>query len=342
MADVAARAGVSRALVSTVYRNVPGASPATRARVLQAAEELGYRLDNRARVLRRSRTGQFGVMFQVHEAYHADLVHELYNAVETAGCELVLSAVVPGRDEARAVDSLLDNRCEALLLIAPQMEDAGLEALARRCPTVVTARPASAIGFDVVRTDDLAAVRTALDHLRSLGHADIAHVDGGDARGSRERRDSYLAEMRRHRLGEYAQVITGGLREADGMRAAAEMIRAQRVPTAVTTFNDTLAVGVMFGLRSAGWGVPEDVSVVGFDDVEMAALPHVGLSTVGQDTALTARRIIERAVSRIADPSRSGEQVLVPPYWVARSTTGRPAAGRAPSCERDRVERDRG
>src|SRR5919112_4729230 len=111
LADVAARAGVSVPLVSIVMRDAPGASDATRERVRRAAEELGYRPDTRAQLLRRSRSRLLGVVFGVQHAFHGDLVSGLYAAAERVGYELALSAVTPGRDERRAVATLLQDRC---------------------------------------------------------------------------------------------------------------------------------------------------------------------------------------------------------------------------------------
>ncbi|WP_222264289.1 LacI family DNA-binding transcriptional regulator [Modestobacter marinus] len=102
LADVAARAGVSTALVSIVLRDVPGASAATRERVRQVAAEIGDRPDSRARLLRSSRSRLLGVVFGVQHAFHGDLVSGLYAAAERVGYELALSAVTPGRDERRA------------------------------------------------------------------------------------------------------------------------------------------------------------------------------------------------------------------------------------------------
>ena len=126
LADVAARAGVSTALVSIVMREAPGASAATRERVLAIADELGYRPDIRARLLRRSRSRLLGVVFGVQHAFHGDLVGGLYAAADRVGYELALSAVTPGRDEERAVGSLLQDRCEALVLLGPQAPTAYL------------------------------------------------------------------------------------------------------------------------------------------------------------------------------------------------------------------------
>src|SRR5687767_6073717 len=114
MEDVAAHAGVSRALVSIVYRDVPGASDATRARVLAAGAELGYRPDHRARLLGRQRTRLIGVTFDVRQSFHGDLIDSLYSEAESLGYDLTLSAVTPSRPETQAIQSLLDYRCEAL------------------------------------------------------------------------------------------------------------------------------------------------------------------------------------------------------------------------------------
>jgi DNA-binding LacI/PurR family transcriptional regulator len=184
LADVAARAGVSVALVSIVVREAPGASAATRERVLAVADELGYRPDTRARFLRRSRSRLLGVVFGVQHAFHGDLVGGLYPAAEQVGYELALSAVTPGRDERRAVGSLLQDRCEALVLLGPQSPTAYLAGLAAQLPVVVVARAVRNRAVDVVRTDDAEGLAHAVDHLAGLGHRRIAHVDSVSTHGS--------------------------------------------------------------------------------------------------------------------------------------------------------------
>ena len=140
LADVAVRAGVSTALVSIVMREAPGASAATRERVRAVADELGYRPDLRARLLRRSRSRLLGVVFGVQHPFHGDLVDGLYTAADGVGYELALSAVTPGRDEERAIASLLQDRCEALVLLGPQAPTAYLAGLAAR---LVSSGPAA-------------------------------------------------------------------------------------------------------------------------------------------------------------------------------------------------------
>ncbi len=334
MADVAARAGVSRALVSTVFRGVPGASEATRQRVLAAARELDYRMDNRARSLRRSRTRLLGVSFRLHDAYHADLVQALYAQAALCGYGLVLSAVLPDpplRSDQQAIDSLLDERCEGLLLVAPQLQDVELDALGRRLPTVVLSRPLVGVGCDVVRTDDGAVMRLALEHLARLGHRDVVHLDGGGLRSSAERRQAFAEQVAQ--LGMTGRVLAGGTGPEAGSRATAQLLDQDRMPSAVVTFDDSQAIGLILALRQKGVRVPDQVSVVGFDDIQLAAAPPIGLTTVAQDVTGTAQRALDLVVDRLDHGAQAGRQLLVPPYLVGRHSTGPPPSP-GPSTDR--------
>src|SRR3954462_15221184 len=136
LADVAAEAGVSVALVSIVMRAAPGASAATRERVLEVARRLDYQPDNRARLLRSGQSRLLGVVFGVEHPFHDDLLTGLYAAAEKVGYELTLSATTPRRDERTAIASLLQDRCAGLVLLGPQIPAAELATLAARMPVV--------------------------------------------------------------------------------------------------------------------------------------------------------------------------------------------------------------
>ena len=242
--DVAARAGVSRALVSIVIRGVPGASQATTARVLQAAAEIGYRPDPRARLLARSRgrSRLLGVTFGAEHPFHADLLEGIYLAAEPAGYDIALSALTPSRGEDRAIETLLDYRCEALLLLGSEAPATRLAELARQLPVLVVARRVRAASVQVVRTADDAGIRLAVEHLTSFGHRDIVHLDGGHAAGAADRRRGYRAALRDHGLP--ARILPGGLTEQAG-GAAARQLLAEGLPSAVIAFNDRCAVGLL-------------------------------------------------------------------------------------------------
>src|SRR4051794_33475509 len=193
MADVAARAGVSRALVSIVFRGVQGASDESRERVMRAAEELSYRPDRRARLRGSNRSRTIGVVFGLHREFHAELVEHLFQSVEGRDFELALGVTAPSRSERTAVQSLLEFRCESLVLLGPAMRRGDVDALARQVPVVVVARELSLPSVDVVRTDDEHGARLAVEHLVDLGHRAIVHVDGQRAPGAAQRRRGYRA-----------------------------------------------------------------------------------------------------------------------------------------------------
>jgi DNA-binding LacI/PurR family transcriptional regulator len=323
LADVAARAGVSKSLVSLVMRDEPGAGAETRRRVLDAADALGYHPDSRARLLRSGRSRLLGVVFGIQHAFHVDLVTSLYTAARDSGYELALSAVTPDRDEAEATASLLQDRCEALIMCGPRTPAASLARLATRLPVIVLAR--SVRGADVIRTADAEGLRQAVDHLAELGHRRIAHIDGGRAPGAADRRAGYREAMNARGLGGHIQVVTGGLTEDEGANAAHELFEHDERPTAVTVFNDRCATGVLDVLLRSGLRVPEDVSVVGYDDSHLARLAHINLTTIAQDTDTMTRLAVARAIDRIDGTEAGRRTLVVPPRLVIRRTTA-PAA----------------
>lgn len=326
LADVAARAGVSVPLVSIVMRDAPGASPAKREHVRQVAEELGYRPDSRARMLRRSRSRLIGVVFGVQHAFHGDLVSGLYTAADAAGYELALSAVTPARDEYRAVTSLLHDRCEAMILLGPQLPTSYLGKLVATMPVVVVARAIRHHAVDVVRTDDAAGIGEAVDHLVGLGHRRIAHIDGGRAPGAAERRRGYRVALQRHGLVDTAQILPGGLTEDDGAAAAETLLASTSRPTAVTVFNDRCATGVLDVIRRKGLQVPADMSVTGYDDSRLARLSQIALTTIRQDTPTITTAAIGRTIDRLDQAPIDDRELVIAPSLVVRKTTAPPRA----------------
>lgn len=326
MEDVAARAGVSRALVSIVFRGAPGAAEATRARVLAAARELDYQPDTRASRLGRSRTRTrtLGVVFGVGHDFHGDVIDGIYAAAGPADYEIVLSGVTRRRAEDVAVRTLLAEKCEALLLLGSALAPRELARLASTVPVVSLLRPVRAAGVDVVRTDDADGLAQAVSHLGDLGHRRIAHLDGGRNAGAAERRRGFRTTMRRLGPSATAVELPGGLTEEDGAAAARAYLAppAER-PTAVTAFNDRCALGFMDVARRSGVRVPEDVSVVGFDDIEQAAYPHVSLTTIRQDVEALGAAAIERVRARLDAGDEGTQEVVIPPTLVVRGSTER-------------------
>ncbi|WP_433478718.1 LacI family DNA-binding transcriptional regulator [Spirillospora sp. CA-142024] len=319
--DVAARAGVSRALVSIVIRGVAGASEETRERVLKAAAELGYRPDTRARLLARNSPRLLGVTFNVQHAFHTDLIEGIYAAADDSDYEVVLSALTPRRDERRAVETLLGYRCDALIMLGPESPATRLDELARRVPLIAVGRRLREPSIDLVHTDEEAGMRQAVDHLVKLGHRDIAHIDGGRSPKATDRRRAYRAAMRRHGLGGSARIVPGGQTAESGATAARLLLDGGEPPTAVIAYDDDCAAGVLDSLLRAGVSVPRDVSVIGFDDSRLSRLSHVNLTTIGQDAGRMASLAVERAVARLSGDGGTDRDFVISPHLVVRGTT---------------------
>ncbi len=327
--DVAARAGVSVALVSIVMRDVAGASEATRRRVRTAAEEIGYRPNPGARRLRQQRTKLLGATFIAAQEFHAELVDGLYSAADERGYDVLLSAVTEHHDERRALDTLIDDRCEALVLLGAQSSAGALATVASRLPVVAVARRIH--GVDAVRSDDTAGAALAVEHLRALGHQRIAYLDGGRVAGAAERRRGYAAAMRAAGLA--PTIRAGGLTEREGADAARALLDCgESPPTAVFAFNDRCALGVLDVLVREGIDVPGRMSVVGFDDSPLARLAHIDLTTIRQDTADLTRTAVAHVVARLDGDQEVDDAVdlVVPPSLVVRGTTAAAPKRRKP------------
>ncbi len=332
LVDVAARAGVSSATASLVLRDRPGPSAQTRAAVRAAAAELGYRPDRTASLLARRRSHLLGVLLDVSSPFHAEMVAVLDAAAGDRGLDLVLSTVTPRRDERRALETLLDFRCEGVLLLGSRMPRADLDELAGQCPAVLIGR--SGVGrVPGVLASDEQGLDLVVEHLVSFGHRRIAYLDGPRGSIATSRRKGYRRAMTRRGLGEHIEVLAGGQTEQEGRAAAADLMgrRPGVRPTAVAAFNDRCAIGLLDGLRRSGVGVPQLVSVVGYDDSPIARLGTVELTSVSQDPHGLAEAGIS-LMAQLLDGAESFEpqdvsDVVITPRLTVRTSTG-PVPGR--------------
>jgi len=326
MADVAEKAGVSRALVSIIFRNQPGASEETRQRVLRVADEIGYRPDSAARLLARGHSRTLGVMFAVQQPFHTDLIEGIYPEAERLGYEVLLSGATQSRSEEKAVEALLSHRCEALILLGSFAEPAFLDELGRRTVAVSVSRRVPHAHVDFVHSAEGKGVRQAMDHLVELGHRRIVHIDGGGGPGSADRRRAYRAAMRRHGLESEVRVVPGDHTEQSGIETGrlllAERDQGQPLPTAVLAGNDRCAMGLLMTLTRAGVEVPRDLSVVGYDDSHLSHLMPIGLTTVRQDAGLMAEHAVRFAVERLEKPELEPREAVLDPKLVVRGSSG--------------------
>ncbi|WP_374455971.1 LacI family DNA-binding transcriptional regulator [Nocardioides sp.] len=320
--DVAARAGVSRAMASIVMREAPGASETTRARVLSVAKDLGYRPDIRARALASTQSRLIGVLFGAARRYHFELLEGLYAAAEKHGYNLVLSALTGDRSERRAIEALQDFRLDALVMLGPATDH---PLMSGQVPVVVVGWHTEDPDVDSVRHSDAVGMDLAVDHLVGIGHRDIWHLDGGKQLVADARTAGYEEAMARRGLGAHTRVITGGEDQLDGQLAANRILEHDRLPTAVIAYNDDTAAAAMSVFAQQGIRVPEHISVIGWDDSALAATPAFNLTSVGQRPPELAERTIERLIARLDGSSVALErEVILDPHLTLRGSTAAP------------------
>lgn len=324
LADVAAAAGVSTATASLVLRGKSGPSEQTAADVVAAAGRLGYRPDRTASLLARRRSALVGVLFDVSSPFHAELVDQLDREAADRGLDLVLSTVTSRRTERHAVETLIDFRCEGIILLGPSAPTARLEAIGAAIPAVVVGRTGTPHVQGVLASDAL-GLAEAVGHLLGLGHERIAHVDGPRGSIATARRRGYRAAMRRAGLAEQIRVVPGGNTETAGLAAVSELLASGA--TAVVAFNDRCAIGVRDGLIRAGRLIPQEVSIVGYDDGPVARLATISPTSVSQDPPALAAAAICALAARLDAAGPDGAwgtpgDVVLPPRLVVRDTTG--------------------
>jgi DNA-binding LacI/PurR family transcriptional regulator len=330
--DVAARAGVSRALVSLVMRDSPLVSDGRRAAVLKAARELGYRTNAAASALATSRTHTLGVMVQdLHNPFFAEVVDGIRAAADDAGYRILINTGLRRPDvELASIETFLELRMDGVIIASPLIDDAQLDAIGGTVPTVVIGRTVESAVLDTVHTDEHLGACLAVRHLHGLGHTDIAYIDSAqdvENTSGLERRAGYESAMRDAGLGAYIRSVRAGA-DNDGGVAVRRILHTGQVPTAVFAYNDVAAVAAQERLIRAGLRVPEDVSIVGYDNTFLAALGHVSLTSVDQPRQDMGRLALEFLLQRLngrTDPRSE----IVAPTLVARTSTARRCPRRA-------------
>ncbi len=322
MDDVAARAGVSRALVSLVMRDSPRVSERSREKVLAAAAELGYRPNLWARNLASGQTHTIGVMLNdLHNPYFTEMAEGVAASAAEAGMQILInSGWQREAGEIDAIEALLNLRTDGIVLGGPRLSLEVLGQLAAQIPTVSVSTYGQPDSFDTVSNDESFGGNLVVDHLVDLGHERIAHINAGQAAGGPERRAGFVDAMMRYGLAPI--VAEGDFNESAGYEATGQLMALQNPPTAIYAANDLAAIGVLAKLQQLDVKVPDDISVIGYDDTLLAGTGAVSLTTLHQPRQQLGRRAMDLLLERIAGRTEARHE-LMQPRLIARSTTGR-------------------
>jgi DNA-binding LacI/PurR family transcriptional regulator len=330
MTDVAQLAGVSHQTVSRVLNQHPNVREQTRLRVLAAIHELGYRPNRAAKALATGRTESLGVIAQPSTLYGPASTQTAFGQAAAAAGFAVSVASLRALDTASvsaALDQLLDQRVAGIAVLAPVITpDAALAAVPSDLPVVL-------IDADLgqqrshVRVDQVAGGRMATEHLLEQGHRTVWHVSGPpEWFDSRDRVTGWRAALEAAGA-EVPPVLPADWTARAGYQAG-QMLARMPLVTAVFAANDHLALGILRALLEHGRHVPDDVSVVGFDDVPEAEFFLPPLTTVRQDFQTLARDALELLTGQLRGEA-PGRSRIVPAELVVRASTGPPRTTRS-------------
>jgi LacI family transcriptional regulator len=326
--DVARRAQVSVASVSRVLNRLDNVGEEMRARVADAVRELGYVPHAGARSLSLSRTNAIGVVLpDFHGEFFSEIVRGMDREASRRGYMLLLSNVHAGSEQSANAMRAMRGRVDGLIVLAPHLsEDELVEALPTGTPAVLINTREGVGGHAAVRLDNPAGSRAVAEHLVSLGCKRIVHIAGATGNiEAQERADAFRSALEAQDSVS-VELVQGDFSEESGEAAIKALLESGQKFDAVFAANDMMAAGALQALRQAGLRVPEDVAVVGFDDVPLAR--HLGLTTVRVRIAELGERALDRLVSMLAGGEDSNGQELHMPELVIRSTTDPKARSR--------------
>jgi LacI family transcriptional regulator, repressor for deo operon, udp, cdd, tsx, nupC, and nupG len=326
--DVARAAGVSASTVSRALRGQPGVSEAVRQQITEVAAALGYTASRSAASLATGRTFTIGVIAPYLGRWFFGAVLDAAEQVfSSAGYDVLLYNLASSEARRRFFSSMpVRKRVDAVLclLIPDEEESAALRSL--QVPLATTFGRQRA-GFSVVGIDDLTGAESAVRHLVNLGHRRIGLISGesGPQRWITpgRRRQGYLNGLADAGLPfDPALEADGGYTVEGGERAMTELLAATRPPTAVFAQSDEMAMGALRALRMHRLRVPDDISVIGFDDHELADV--VGLTTIAQPVAGQGSQAARLLMRQLDDPSVPCSNTWMPISLVLRDTTAPP------------------
>ncbi|WP_237154372.1 LacI family DNA-binding transcriptional regulator [Oryzibacter oryziterrae] len=328
LAEVARIAGVSLMTASRAVNNRPGVSDEKREEILGIADAIGYVANRAAQKLSGGRTHVIGVIAQLHTPFTSDLVLGIGSAARAVGHEmLVYSLPDEGRRPPDSVVDLLHQVADGVIVILPYASDY-LTNLSRSHIPIVTIEAGETAEFPTVAADNYHGAAQAIRHLHDLGHRRIGFITGNERLASARDRHRAFVDLR-HQLGLDADddlVAMGDFTQRGGFVAAERLMALASRPTAIFAANDAQALGAMTAIRQAGLSVPQDISLIGFDDILLAAQMHPPLTTIRQPLAQMARAAIKLLLTLVAKGEPPATPITLPTQLIVRETTAPPRA----------------
>ena len=329
--DVAREAGVSVATVSRVFNNSAVVSDGTRQTVRKVAERLNYWPNGAARSLITNRTQAIGVMLpDLFGEFFSEILRGMDSTARQSGLHLLVSSSHADADELVAGLRTTRGRIDGIIVMAPDMDArAAIRAVSAHLPLVLIDPGPGFAGCDSISIANQTGAAAIVSHLVTLGHRRVATITGPERNADAQQRlDGYRAAL--HGAGIEARdgyEIPGDFTEPSGYAAVDRLLALDPRPTAVFAAYDYMAIGVLGALSDAGVRVPEDIAVVGFDDMTMARYLNPPLTTVHVDAHRLGERAMEMLLARPgARTGRRAHHEVLPTTLVVRGSCGSSSA----------------
>jgi LacI family transcriptional regulator len=327
--DVARHAGVSHSTVSRVLNGHPYVRSETRTRVEQAVEALGYVANLQARGLAGGPSGSIGlVALEVSNSYVVEVIRGVDEELAASGLDLMLSTT-RRRDvrEREQVLRLSQGLCDGVIVLIPAAPDLYLEELAARNYPIVLIDHAATPFASSTTMANRSSTEQAMAHLIELGHRRIGHVTGNLATdAARKRMLNWRAMLQTHQLDHGDDLLAeGNFQRESGQLGAATLLDRPDPPTAILAGSDSMAVGVLDEVRKRGIRCPDDLSVMGFDDVLEATVTTPQLSTIRQPMQALGRQAVRLLTDRLGNPDVPTVHVELATELIVRGSTAAPA-----------------
>lgn len=325
--DVARAAGVSTATVSRALSTPGVVAESTREAVMAAVQSTGYRVNHTARNLRRQRSGSvIALIPNLANPFFAQIIAAMSSVLTSAQYGLLIADTQAGPDpEARLSHYLLSGLADGLVLFDGALAPARLDIPGR--PPVIAACEWMGDGLPSVRVDNAEGARLAVRHLLESGHRRIGHVTGPPGNVlSLSRLEGFRDEMAAQGLSPREDwIYPGDFTMDSGAMVARQWLAAKDRPSALFLSSDEMAIGFMGAVQHAGLRVPEDVSVVGFDNIEVVGHLTPALTTIRQPRTLIGERAAELLLAMIDEGRTDGPSELIPVELIRRASVAPPA-----------------
>ncbi|WP_435924212.1 LacI family DNA-binding transcriptional regulator [Paenibacillus sp. DYY-L-2] len=316
--DIAKATGFSPTTVSKVFNGYSDVSPKTRRKIMETAEELGYVPNAQARSLTMKRSWTIGVLYiepsgagMLHP-YFAGVIEGFKSIATSRGYDLMFLSKDIGGKKSSYLERCKIRGIDGVVVILPDYSDPYFtELLESDIPCVLLDQESES--KSTVYSDNFDGSKQAVEYLHRLGHREIAHIGGGDSFAGRKRHAGYLQAMESLGLPIQSEHIIQGSYDytvETGKMAMERLLQASVRPTAVFAAGDNLAVGAMMTLKKQGLRVPEDISIIGFDDIEMAKYLTPQLTTVRQDTYALGSKAADMLISSIEGGERTPSAMI--------------------------------